>query len=682
MKRVAREPKEFSIYRILGNDLPPRHASRSGLENLQYIIAHEDAFPEAEKWWILNRIVDPALAQEMIRVIKAAGHNYLVIPFVTQAHFTAFLDVSGLPRLSARQAAKWGESFPVLSLEWKIRHKSQALININHARNLALSHGQARSKWVLPFDGGIMFAREGWRSFVEATRAAGDAKFVAIGMQRIYEHNEIASLVSPPKNPDEPQIAFRFDAEDRFDEARRYGNKNKTELFRRIGVPGPWDKWWSPPWDNVCLPPSKSRGQFVTGGFTMRLPTHSSAKVENNDLGRWSARFEGVELLSAELDIAQAKKNFARADVFHTYAAELNSHRTALDGLCAQVMASPTARILDKEATAPSGNKQDFFCAPRYPTGFGRLDLLSPRSVLACVSQMLRPPRRVVAPESAGRDDRAALSQFLRDSSVLAHGAYVLGKKEYAARARGILETWILDKKTRMNPNLRFAQLRPERKTPNPYGLVAARDLWLLPQTVDTLIKLKALPAKQAQDIRQWCRDLLQDVEKSGQLPFALERPNNISLWTAVLAVQLYLFTGNVESATRICRGLSVKLAEQINGSGAQPEELKRHLPLHYSLFSLEAWAALACVSARIGINLHDYRGINGQSLDAAIRYLAKSRRTFKDYNQDSAGHDRRIAILLAFFTGEPLAENAGDFSPDMDWGLAPLWPLCMPRMS
>src|SRR5688500_10077047 len=79
--RQERSDGKFVLYRILGNDLAPRHQQKQTLRNLEFILAHEPSLERCEKRWILNRIHDEASEKELIRLIEVAGHSYLRIPF-------------------------------------------------------------------------------------------------------------------------------------------------------------------------------------------------------------------------------------------------------------------------------------------------------------------------------------------------------------------------------------------------------------------------------------------------------------------------------------------------------------------------------------------------------------------------------------------------------------------------
>jgi hypothetical protein len=71
----------YIFYRILGNDLPPRHRKGQTLVNLKIILDREPAFEDVEKRWIVNRIVDLQDEQKIIKLLEKYAQKYQVIRF-------------------------------------------------------------------------------------------------------------------------------------------------------------------------------------------------------------------------------------------------------------------------------------------------------------------------------------------------------------------------------------------------------------------------------------------------------------------------------------------------------------------------------------------------------------------------------------------------------------------------
>lgn len=89
-KRVFRkdaiDPESIVLYRILGNDLPPRHRPGQTLSNVRFILEHEPEFNKTRKLWVLNRIVDPQAEASLIQLLKHHRQDYISIPFVEKEY--------------------------------------------------------------------------------------------------------------------------------------------------------------------------------------------------------------------------------------------------------------------------------------------------------------------------------------------------------------------------------------------------------------------------------------------------------------------------------------------------------------------------------------------------------------------------------------------------------------------
>lgn len=80
---LQEEPQrnQLLLYRIIGNDLPPRHKEGQTLSNLHFILEHEPSFPNTRKMFLLNRISDPASERAIIDLLERYHAEYLRIPF-------------------------------------------------------------------------------------------------------------------------------------------------------------------------------------------------------------------------------------------------------------------------------------------------------------------------------------------------------------------------------------------------------------------------------------------------------------------------------------------------------------------------------------------------------------------------------------------------------------------------
>ena len=302
--------ERFVLYRIIGNDLYPRHDAGQSLANLQFILEHESSLEGCEKRWLLNRIRHPDKLDEIISLLQKYGYGYDVIPFDATAFAAVPWDWGVLPSQSFLASRSYRKLLSHQRQGWEIalyRHKNNYLMNNNGARNRALELGRERADWVLPWDGNCFVTPAGWSLLRDKVLRCSASDYFYVPMQRIADN---AQLLDPSfeENPqDEPQLVFAASASECFNPAFPYGRRPKVELFWRLGLNGPWDSWPDEPWDQPRRPPLHPRPDCPEAGWVARLhsgvrdrSSHAAGAVLNQ------ARRFGARNLAIKASINQA----------------------------------------------------------------------------------------------------------------------------------------------------------------------------------------------------------------------------------------------------------------------------------------------------------------------------------------------------------------------------------------
>ncbi|MDY7029028.1 MAG: hypothetical protein SVR04_12080, partial [Spirochaetota bacterium] len=247
----AGQEDTFVLYRIIGNDLVPRHKKGQSRENLRFILEHEPDLQSCEKRFVLNRIIDAGEEAAVMHLLDSYGMPFIRIPFSEQEYAGRKWDLEGLPEPGytlSKQYDELPDDFRGRLYKRLYRHKNNYLINNNGARNAALSDGKDRAKWVLPWDGNCFLTREAWEEIRATVTARPWYPYVIVPMARVVDHAPILEEGFRPVADQEPQIIFRRDSDSCFDEDYYYGRRPKVEFLWRLGVPGPWDEWAIEPW--------------------------------------------------------------------------------------------------------------------------------------------------------------------------------------------------------------------------------------------------------------------------------------------------------------------------------------------------------------------------------------------------------------------------------------------------
>ncbi|GAA5878629.1 hypothetical protein JCM1840_003533 [Sporobolomyces johnsonii] len=351
----APERDTLVMYRILGNDLPPRHSPGQTLRNLRFLLQHESDFSilpplgphglhhshlygsgtkaqaahtqtgglRVDKYFVLNRIAEPEMVSAIIGLLhlySVPDSRILIIPFEWDEYqrrefrwdggvdAIAGWGIGGAPVLrpsfgkdrwqivmpedvqrqqdqrmadlleeadgeEAKEAQAKKRKSDTLArlraLDFTYHEKNLYAMNNNGGRNFALQHGRSlpNARWILPLDGNSFFTPAAMYSIVKTLSIAGEgpaaSRYVVIPMARLLNNDDVrknnsvalvpldaveegasAALESEihhrpkaaPDTPEEPQIGFRYDSTESFQEAMRYGRRSKLELLWRLGA--------------------------------------------------------------------------------------------------------------------------------------------------------------------------------------------------------------------------------------------------------------------------------------------------------------------------------------------------------------------------------------------------------------------------------------------------------------
>tara|TARA_R110002126_G_scaffold291803_1_gene459381 strand:- start:211008 stop:212774 length:1767 start_codon:yes stop_codon:yes gene_type:complete len=305
---LAKEHDTFALYRIIGNDLKPRHRQGQSYSNLKFILENEPVLRDCTKFWVVNRIFEPEPEQEIIDLLQQHHQDFIHIPFVAEDYQKIGLDYDCFPN------RHYFESDEYCALAPKFRGQAQAalyrlknlyVMNNNGARNLALNDGRRYAKWVLPWDGNCFVTRPAWEKLHGSVTARAHLKCFATPMDRVIDNQGLLDENYVAKPVDEPQLLFRRDSTLEFDRKFAYGRRPKVEMFWRLGMPGPWDTWTDHPWDLPRSRPCEEAGDFGVAGWVNRLSSGNSVldgKDHKSDTARAEVRCAAILETIRELD--------------------------------------------------------------------------------------------------------------------------------------------------------------------------------------------------------------------------------------------------------------------------------------------------------------------------------------------------------------------------------------------
>ena len=277
----------YHLWRILGNDLPPRHSETQTEDNLKFILENESEFRDCKKIFLLNRIVDCEKEKRLKKIIHASGHTYHVLQFDKNEF---------LSRITMAERMHY-------------------ITNVNAARNFCIGVSLRQgARVVCPMDGGMFYTDSGWGGFRILADENPEDGFFTFATWRLHVHDDVLALPLTPQFKStynfgdmtsygltELQLAVTNKADQFFDESLMYGRADKVEFLYRLGCLGLWDHWEPGLRRAAADKKSKFYGKVKMSlpGYVCRLPSGNQAADHDNQL-RGAQRFQGITELLAK----------------------------------------------------------------------------------------------------------------------------------------------------------------------------------------------------------------------------------------------------------------------------------------------------------------------------------------------------------------------------------------------
>jgi hypothetical protein len=257
---------------------------------------------------------------------------------------------------------------------------------------------------------------------------------------------------------------------------------------------------------------------------------------------------------------------------------------------------------------------------------------------------------------------RQAMRRLSLQVPALAAAFQLTGDARYATHAGRHLRAWFVDEATRMSPHLRYAQAIHGRVTGRGVGIIDTLHLVEVARAIEALDgKSGGLAPAERAAVRQWFADYVQwmTTHEYG-IAERDARNNHATCW--VLQVAAFARIAARDDLVADSRERFKRLvADQMAADGSFPRETRRTKPFAYSLFNLEALAAIAQLLTTPADDLFRFTLADGRGLRRGMAFMVPYIRSRKgwpyppDVMYDAEWPMRQSSLLFAGLAfGEP----------------------------
>ncbi|KAE9312040.1 hypothetical protein PF008_g20049 [Phytophthora fragariae] len=539
-------PPTYMLVRTIGNALPPRHEPARALQNLRFILEHERLDDEqVATHWVLNRLADERVARQFREVLAEFDAPFTELPLrlaqYAEAPFNVVVEDHGVDRVHEEPGDEdeWTQNLDVNAV---YASKNRHALGINGARNVMLDIArESGARWLLPWVQTCFLTHEAWGQIKrDLDNAAPDQKYFMSFMDRLTEEDDV--ILSPDFKVDpweEPQIIFRNDSVERFDEQLRYGQRDKAALLIRLQVNGVWNGWGWSSWEQQRTYANLSKD--VSGpdavpstGYVIRLYSGLESEMEQNTAlagyGREIRRAKGVISMLDKLEERVMLELYRyRPDKLLVYDEALLQQYT--ENSNTEEGKQAISGLLDDASRAMEISE------PWTVTSNKALDPGHDPRVFANYFDQKEGPL----------DDGDFIREMAYNTTALSLAWRVTGDKQYAVQASRFLEAWCADSTSAMRATLEYADMSYQKLLTSTDGntrgsLMGIRHTAVIPMLLDAIRLLNATSSNASEDgafqgdlsdkVVQWTRDLFDGLQS--------EYARDTFRWSSGLFASLY----------------------------------------------------------------------------------------------------------------------------------------------
>jgi hypothetical protein len=249
--------------------------------------------------------------------------------------------------------------------------------------------------------------------------------------------------------------------------------------------------------------------------------------------------------------------------------------------------------------------------------------------------------------------NHTALSSMCDAVFTLGTAAFLLDDARYGQRAARMINTWFVNPKTRMNPNLDHAQSIRGLDNGRGAGILDGRGFIRAIQGMEFLSQAGAWDPKEQVAVRHWFEEYLRWLTQSRNgLDERNSGNNHASWWTAQVAAVASFVENKHEQDLVFQFYRDHILPRQIRADGSAPREESRTRSLSYSAFNAEALTMTCRIGQVAGVDLWSTTAKNGPTLATVINYLLPYFSEPKKWSKEQISEFQNDGLYFLAFAG------------------------------
>jgi hypothetical protein len=220
-------------------------------------------------------------------------------------------------------------------------------------------------------------------------------------------------------------------------------------------------------------------------------------------------------------------------------------------------------------------------------------------------------------------EHRRAMMRLSEIVGTLTSAYLLTGDEKYVGASAAHLRAWFIDGETRMNPNLLYGQAIKGRASGRSTGVIDTIHLVEVARGALLLSKSKAFSPADLDGVKQWFKQYLNWLTTH---PYGVEERaagNNHAVCWAMQAAAFAQLVGDEKQLAGVREQFKkVFVGRQMDKDGSFPQELRRTKPYGYSLFVVDAMAAIAQIASKPSDDLWDFSLPDGRGMRKAMEFI------------------------------------------------------------